>query len=134
MRTILASLLLMAAVVPTTLAQTTKTWEGYLADQMCGSNWKGAKGEERARKHSRACGLEESCAASGYGIFTGGVFVKLTDASAPKAKSYLEKITAKNNIRVRIVGTLNGEKIDVTSIETAGSGPDVKPDRSKPRG
>lgn len=119
--------MLLAVAAISAPAQSTKTWEGYLADQMCGSNWKGAKGEERAKKHSRACGLEESCAASGYGVFTGGAFVKFTEASSPKAKSYLEKITAKNNIRVRVTGTLEGDKISVATIETADSRSGAKP-------
>jgi hypothetical protein len=134
MRTLNAILIMLAAAIISTPAQTTKTWEGYLADQMCGSNWKGTKGEERAKKHSRACGLEESCAASGYGVFTNGVFVKFTDASSPKAKAYLESITAKNDIRVRVTGTLESDKISVVSIETATPRSGSKPARSKPQG
>lgn len=133
MRALNGVLIMLVAAAMSASAQTTKTWEGYLADQMCGTNWKGAKGEERAKKHSRACGLEESCAASGYGIFTDGVFVKFTDASSPKAKSYLERITAKNNIRVRVTGTLEGDKISVSSIETAESRSGSKPVPSKPQ-
>lgn len=134
MRIITAVLIMLAAAVMSAPAQSAKTWEGYLADQMCGSNWMGAKGEERAKKHSRACGLDESCAASGYGVFTGGAFVKFTEASSPKAKSYLEKITAKNNIRVRVTGTLEGDKISVATIETAGQKSEAKPAPSKPKG
>ncbi|MCU0453114.1 MAG: hypothetical protein MUE68_05615 [Bacteroidetes bacterium] len=118
MRSVLITLFLLVAATAAAPAQT-KTWEGYLADQMCGSNWKGAKGEERAAKHSRACGLEESCAASGYGVFSGGTFVKFTEASSPKAKVYLEMTAAKNNIYVKVLGVLEGDKISVTSIEAA---------------
>jgi hypothetical protein len=130
MRIVFAVVVLSAIALMSMPAQSKKSWEGYLADQMCGSNWKGAKGEERAKKHSRACGLEESCAASGYGVFTNGAFVKFTESSSPKAKAYLEKITAKNNIRVRVTGKLEGDKISVSSIETAES----KPAQSKPQG
>lgn len=133
MRTLNAVLIILVAAVLSAPAQTTKTWEGYLADQMCGTNWKGSKGEERAKKHSRACGLDESCAASGYGVFTGGVFVKFTEASSPKAQAYLEKITAKNNIRVRVTGSLEGDKIAVATIETANQKPDATPATTKPK-
>ncbi len=120
MRNVTLTLIMIAAALTLAPAQSATTWEGYLADQMCGTNWKGEKGEARAKKHTKACGLDESCAASGYGLYTGGTFVKFTEASSPKAKVYLEKTTAKDNIFVKVTGVMDGEKISVTSIETIG--------------
>lgn len=119
MRSFIITLIMIAVALTLAPAQSATTWEGYLADQMCGANWKGDKGEARAKKHTKACGLDESCAASGYGLYTGDTFVKFTEASSPKAKVYLEKTTAKDNIFVKVKGILDGDKIAVTSIESA---------------
>lgn len=119
MKSIFVALFAVAAFAVSSVAQKSVTWEGYLADKMCGSKWTGEKGEERAMKHTKACALEEGCRASGYGLVTGGKFVKFTDASDTKAADHLEKTTQEGNIYVKVTGTLDGEKIDVTSIEKA---------------
>lgn len=119
MKSIFVALFAVAALVVSSVAQKSVTWEGYLADKMCGSKWIGEKGEQRAMKHTKACALEEGCRASGYGLVTGGKYVKFTDASDARAADYLEKTTQESNIYVKVTGTLEGEKIAVTSIEKA---------------
>ena len=85
MKRIFVALCAVAALAVSSVAQKSMAWEGYLADKMCGSKWTGEKGEQRAIKHTKACALEEGCRASGYGLVTGGKYVKFTDASDAKA-------------------------------------------------
>jgi hypothetical protein len=102
MKRIFVALFAIAAFCVSSIAQPSTAWEGYLADKMCGSKWAGEKGEQRAMKHTKACGLEEGCRASGYGLFTGGKFVKFTDASDARAAAYLEKTAQEDNIYVKV--------------------------------
>ncbi len=122
MKRIFIGLFVVAALTVSGLAQKTATWEGYLADKMCGSKMTGEKGAEKATKHTKDCALEDGCKASGYGLVTGGKYVKFTDASDAKAIEYLETKAPESNIYVKVSGTMDGEKIAVTSIEKAAKG------------
>ncbi|MEK6651209.1 MAG: hypothetical protein AABY75_09540 [Bacteroidota bacterium] len=119
MKRIFVALFAVAALAVSSVAQKSMAWEGYLADKMCGSKWTGEKGEQRAIKHTKACALEEGCRASGYGLVTGGKYVKFTDDSEAKDADYLEKTTQESNIYVKVTGALEGDKIVVASIEKA---------------
>lgn len=122
MKRIIIGLFVVAAVAVSGMAQKAITWEGYLADKMCGSKMTGEKGAARAEKHTKDCALEDGCKASGYGLVTGGAYVKFTDASDAKAVEFLETKAPESNIYVKVTGTLDGEKIAVTSIEKATKG------------
>lgn len=87
---------------------------GALIDNVCGEK---QKDEAEARKHEVKCSLKEACAASGYQLIVGDKHYKLTAKGNEKAKAYLEK--AQSN-HVVIVGKMDGDMMDVTSIRAAG--------------
>jgi hypothetical protein len=97
-----------------------KTWVGYLVDRNCGIQIE-KKQEERAmtmaKKHSVACGLDEVCMASGYGIIKGGKFYKFDDAGDGMAAEYLKKLNKKNDVLVSVSGTLDGSVLRVSAIK-----------------
>jgi len=123
MKRIFIGMIAVVALSVSGIAQKAAAWEGYLADKMCGSKWTGVKGEQRAEKHTKECALEEGCRSSGYGLVTGGKYVKFTDASDAKAVEYLEKTAPESNIYVKVTGTMDGDKLAVTSIEKAEKAP-----------
>jgi hypothetical protein len=93
---------------------------GYLVDQNCGKRMvmdDVKKSDAKAAKHTKDCGLEETCKASGYGIVTGGKFYGFNDAGNKKAFDYLSAIKKEDNIKVEVAGTTEGDKMNVESIK-----------------
>jgi hypothetical protein len=93
---------------------------GYLVDKMCGERMVTAdvkKSDAKAARHTRDCGLEETCSAEGYGLVTGGKFYKFDVAGDKKAKEYLKAVQKENNIQVKVLGTINDEQLAVDSIK-----------------
>lgn len=120
MKGMLSAIVMMLVLATGALAQTkTASWEGYLVDKMCGAKMTGEKGEAKAMKHTKDCALEDHCKASGFGIVTGGAYVKFTDASDAKAVKFLEGTKMESNIYVKVTGTMDGEKLNVTAIDAA---------------
>ncbi|MBW7887643.1 MAG: hypothetical protein H3C35_04665 [Bacteroidetes bacterium] len=98
------------------------SYKGYLVDHQCGVTM--SKHPEKAykmgKKHTRACGLDETCSLHGYGIITGeGKYIKFDDKGDKKAHAFLEKTKKKNNILVEIRGELNDNILTVKEIKDA---------------
>lgn len=99
-----------------------KSYTGYVVDKMCavGMVKKGPKiAMEKAMKHTKACALEDDCAASGFGLVMDGKFFKFDEKGDKLAAEYLDKTTKKRDLLVDVKGTLKGEVIDVASIADA---------------
>ena len=99
--------------------EATKTWSGYLVDKNCGTmigKKEKTKAMEMGKKHSVACGLDEACMASGYGIIHEGTFVKFDEAGDAMAAKYLKGLSKKNDVLVTVSGSLEGEILHVTKI------------------
>jgi hypothetical protein len=93
---------------------------GYLVDQSCGKRMVMddiKKSDAKAAKHTKECALEETCAASGYGIVTGGKFYPFDNAGNKKAANYLNATKKENNMKVEVAGMMDGDKIQVESIK-----------------
>ena len=93
---------------------------GYLVDHNCGKRMVSddvKKSDAKAARHTKDCALDETCSAAGYGLVTGGKYYKFDISGDRKAKEYLEATTKANNIKVEIIGTLNGERLAVESIK-----------------
>lgn len=109
------TLVLLAAVALCVFAADTKV-QGYLVDIACAS-------EEGQRanfgvKHSKECLQMPDCASSGYGILTDDKkIIKFDAASNEKAKQFIADLTKKNDIKVNVTGTMNGERMTVSKIE-----------------
>ena len=114
-RTMLAFLLAVACTLSAGIAQGKKvTLTGHLVDQMCGGEVKDAA---KAADHSKECALMDHCAASGFGIFANGKYVKFDAEGSKKAKVLVEKTTKEKDITIVAEGTLDGDTLTVASLK-----------------
>ena len=90
------------------------TLTGHLVDQMCGGEVKDAA---KAAEHSKECALMDHCAASGFGIFANGKYVKFDAEGSKKAKALVEKTKKEKNIAIVAEGTLDGDTLTVASLK-----------------
>ncbi|HTY59762.1 MAG TPA: hypothetical protein VMF59_13145 [Bacteroidota bacterium] len=68
------------------------TLKGYVVDQMCGGKMAAKENAmEKAEGHTKDCALDEHCAASGYGIMSGGKFYRFDEKGSATAKALIEK-------------------------------------------
>ena len=86
-----------------------KEIKGILIDQKCAAG----KDEEGAAKHTKACTLK-CCEAAGLAVISDKTEYKLDDASAAKAKEYLEK---NDSTKVVVKGEEKDGKLVISSIE-----------------
>lgn len=111
----LALILAAACTLSVGVAQGKKaTLTGHLVDQMCGGEVKDAA---KAAEHSKECALMDHCAASGFGIFANGKYVKFDAEGSKKAKLLVEKTKKEKDIAVVAEGTLNGDILTVASLK-----------------
>jgi hypothetical protein len=108
------------------------SWTGYLVDKMCGARY--VKGDataaaEKGMKHSKACALDEDCAASGFGIIMDGKYIKFDEAGDKIAADYLNKSDKKSNFLVEVSGSKDGDMLKVKSLADAKM--DTKKDEMK---
>ena len=114
-RTTLAFLLTAACTLCIGLAQGNKaTLTGHLVDQMCGGDLKDAA---KAADHSKECALMDHCAASGFGIFANGKYVKFDAEGSKKPKALVEKTKKEKDITIVAEGTLDGDTLTVASLK-----------------
>jgi len=90
------------------------TLTGNLVDQMCGGDLKDAA---KAADHSKECALMDHCAASGFGIFANGKYVKFDAEGSKKAKALVEKTKKEKDIAIVAEGTLDGDTLTVASLK-----------------
>ena len=104
----------------------TSSFIGYLVDQTCGKRMvmdDVKKSDAKGSRHTRECGLDESCSAHGYGLVTGGKFFKFDAFGDSEAKKYLLKTSKEDNIKVEVRGTLDDNILSVLSIKDVSSPP-----------
>lgn len=119
MKTGMAVVMLLALTSMTMVAQETgtTTLTGYVVDQHCaGSLASKANAMEKAAGHSKDCALMESCAASGYGIFSGGKYYKFDAKGSEKAKALVEKSKLSNGLYFTAVGKLANGTLTLASL------------------
>jgi hypothetical protein len=93
------------------------TMSGYVVDAMCAKGMAKKKNVmEAAAKHTKACALEEECAASGYGIFSDGKWYKFDEAGDRQAKEWIEKTELEKGLMITVSGTMEGDMLMVSSI------------------
>lgn len=92
--------------------------EGIVVDAACARDMANKPNTmEKAAAHTKKCALEDMCAPSGYGVFSEGAWYKFDAAGDKKAKSLIEKTKRKDNIRVVVTGTKDGDNFAVLSIK-----------------
>src|SRR5450759_537003 len=85
-----------------------ETWSGTLVDVMC-------KGKDLAG-HTAKCAV--SCAKSGYGlVLADGKFVKFDEGGNAKALAALKATSKEKDLKAKVNGALDGDKVTVSSIE-----------------
>ncbi len=85
-----------------------ESWTGTVVDVMC-------KGKDLS-SHTRECAV--TCAKGGYGLVLGdGKFVKFNEAGNAKTFSMLKKLTREKDLKAKVTGKLDGEVIQVESVE-----------------
>jgi hypothetical protein len=85
-----------------------ETWTGTVVDVMC-------KGKDVAA-HTRQCAL--ACAKGGYGlVLADGKFLKLDESGNAMTFSKLKASTKDKELKAKVTGKLDGEVIQVESIE-----------------
>jgi hypothetical protein len=102
------------------LSSNTRSLVGYLVDRNCAKGMVMAdvkKSDAKAAKHTKECCLDDACKANGYGIVTGGKFYKFDDAGDKKAVDYLNATKKEDNIKVEVVGRIDGTSLTVESIK-----------------
>lgn len=94
------------------------TYKGYLMDTMCSGEVTGSTDPEKAAKeHAKSCALMKSCAASGYGIVSGGKYYAFDAHGNELAKAVLKGTKKQHDLGIEVVGTpTEGGKIQVESL------------------
>lgn len=105
-RHFLTALTFAAAAGPAALMA--DTWSGAVVDVMC-------KGKDLTN-HTRQCNL--ACAKGGFGVvLSDGKFVKFNETGNAKALAMIKAATKEKDLKAKVTGKLDGEVIQVESIE-----------------
>jgi hypothetical protein len=90
--------------------------KGYLVDVACASD-EGQKPGFGA-KHSKMCLQMPDCARSGYAVLTDDkTVIKLDAAGNQQAKKFISDLKKKEDIKVTVTGSVNGDSMTVSKIE-----------------
>ncbi len=104
------------------------TWQGYLVDAASAQAM--LKSPESAMKsaseYTRETAMKEANRTSGYGILTGGKWLRFDEAGNTKAAEFLKTTDQVKGILVTISGSLNGDELAVESIKA--NSPAVPPE------
>jgi hypothetical protein len=92
---------------------------GYMLDVACGTKMSKLdedKAMEKAKGHTKDCATQDACKASGYGLMMKGKLIKFDDDGNKLAADYFDKSKKEKGFWVEVRGTMDGDKIKVTSI------------------
>ncbi len=119
MKTLSRMMLCMGIVAGLAGAAAAAEISGILMDKMCAPTAiKG--GQDVAMKHARTCNLTANCSKSGYGVFTAdNKYISLDEAGNAMALKALKASTKKDDMKVTVNGTLEGDTIKVTDLKLA---------------
>ncbi len=85
-----------------------ENWTGTIVDVMC-------KGRDLA-SHTRECAV--NCAKGGYGVvLADGKFLKFDESGNARALQALKKSAKDKDLKVKVAGKLDGEVIQVETLE-----------------
>ena len=91
--------------------------KGSLIDVACSAKII-KEGEAAAKAHTRECMLKESCAKSGYGLYTqDGKLIVFDAVGNQTAQKALEASKKKDNIMVKVSGKQTGDLIEVKTLK-----------------
>jgi hypothetical protein len=123
MKKIIPLIAVLAVIATCVVAQAKKTdastvtLKGYVVDAVCGAAWaKRPNGAEKAARHTKACALNEHCAAAGYGMFSEGTWVKFDAKGDQQAKGAIQKSKKERGHYFEVSGTLKSAIFQVASM------------------
>jgi hypothetical protein len=91
--------------------------DGVLIDKMCSAKAVSG-GLKAATAHDRACATAAACEKSGYGVYTAdGKWLAFDEAGNKKAVSALKASKKTDDLRVSVMGDVNGDTIKVASLK-----------------
>jgi hypothetical protein len=94
------------------------TVKGYVVDAMCAKGFVSKPNPmAKAAAHTKDCALEESCSASGYGVFSDGKWIKFDDAGSKQAKASIENSKREKGLMYEVTGRMEGETFAVASLK-----------------
>jgi hypothetical protein len=94
------------------------TLRGYLMDASCGAALSGKPtAEARAARHTKACALNEECAASGYGIMAEGKWVKFDARGDSLAKKAITASRRERGHYFEVTGVMRAERLAVQLLK-----------------
>jgi hypothetical protein len=94
------------------------TLRGYVVDARCGAAMAGKPtGAVRAARHTKACALDEACAAAGYGVFAEGKWVKFDARGDVLAKAAIRASKKERGHYCEVRGSMRGEQFAVVSLK-----------------
>lgn len=92
--------------------------EGYVVDVACLRKYPRGELLERARAHSKGCGLMGHCIESGYGLVDAGGELRLLDSAAtPAVVEALKRTTREAGIYLRAVRERDGAEMKTSRLE-----------------
>lgn len=100
------------------MSNQTETLQGYVVDVACIRNYPQNELLERARTHTRDCGLHGHCIESGYGLVNEWGQLALLDAKA--TMQVLETIRSsgrETGIQLRAIREMNNGEMETTSVQ-----------------
>jgi hypothetical protein len=96
----------------------TVTLHGYVVDAMCAKRMAGKETTmKKAAAHTKDCALEESCASSGYGLFSDGTWYKFDPSGDALAKGLIEKGSREKGLAFAVTGKVEGDRLVVASMK-----------------
>ncbi len=118
---ILVSLILGSApVLLTQKAPAVVVLRGYVVDASCGAAMAGKPAAlARAARHTKACALDEACAAAGYGIVANGNWVKFDAKGDSLAKRTISASRRERGHFCEVRGSMKGDRFVVASLREA---------------
>ena len=91
--------------------------KGYLVDVACASEEGQTPGF--GAKHTKGCLQMPDCERSGYAVLTEDKkVIRLNKDGNDQAKKFIAALTKKTDIRVTVTGTMSGDQINVSKIES----------------
>jgi len=93
--------------------------QGVLMDKACST--KAVQGGQAvADAHTRQCALAPACQKTGYGVYTSdGKYLTFDDAGNQKALAALKASKKTDNMKVDVIGDMDGDSIKVSSLKLA---------------
>ena len=94
-----------------------ETVQGVLMDKACSAKAVSG-GQQVAKDHTTECALLPDCQKSGYGVFTtDGKFLSFDVKGNGRATQLVKTTKKKDNLRITVDGTIQGDKITVSRIK-----------------